>query len=144
MSNEDLKKKIMDAARRAPMASFATIRDGKPWVRYVMVSMKDNLDLYFTASKLSRKVSQIHANPHCHILLGADPKDMMAPYIQVQGTAEMIEDLAVKKEYWVDYHARMFKGPEDSNFIVIRVKPEIIEFWGEGKMEPQVYALAHA
>jgi general stress protein 26 len=144
MSNEELKKKILEVARNAPMASFATIREGKPWVRYVMVSTKDNLDMYFTASKLSRKISQIKTNPRCHALLGGDAKEFAKPYIQVDGKAEVLEDPAIKREFWNDYLARMFKGPDDPNYVVIRIRPETIEFWGDGKMEPQVYALAHA
>ncbi|MDQ7824183.1 MAG: pyridoxamine 5'-phosphate oxidase family protein [Candidatus Eremiobacteraeota bacterium] len=142
MGNEELRKKILEVMQSSPMASFATILDGKPWVRYVMVHAKESMDLYFTASKLSRKVSQIQADPHCHALLGGDARDFTKSYLQVAGKAEVLEDPAVKKEFWNDYLARMFKGPDDPNYVVIRIIPKVIEFWGEGKMEPQVYTPA--
>ncbi len=139
MSKEELRKKIVNVLKTAPMASFATIKDGKPWVRYVMVNLKDNLEIFFTSHKKSRKVDQIHGNSYCHMLVGGDPKDFTKPYVQVAGKAEVSEDPALKKEFWVDYLATMFKGPDDPDYIIIKVKPEYFEFWGDGKMEPQVY-----
>ena len=49
MSNEELRKKIVNVFETSPMASFATIRDGRPWVRYVMVHLKDSLEIFFTS-----------------------------------------------------------------------------------------------
>jgi general stress protein 26 len=139
MSNEELKGKIMEVFRTSPMASFATIKDGKPWVRYVMVHVKDNLDIFFTSFKGSRKVEQIQSTPYCHITLGGDPKDFTKPYVQVAGKAEVSEEPALKKEFWNDYLAKMFKGPDDPNYIIVKMKPEYFEYWGMGMREPQVY-----
>ncbi|MHC9543155.1 MAG: pyridoxamine 5'-phosphate oxidase family protein [Vulcanimicrobiota bacterium] len=139
MSNEELRKKIVNVFETSPMASFATIRDGRPWVRYVMVHLKDSLEIFFTSHKMSRKVDQIHKNSHCHITVGGDPKDFTKPYVQVEGKAEVSEDPALKKELWNDYLAKMFKGPDDPNYIIVKIKPELFEFWGPGMTEPQVY-----
>lgn len=136
---EETKKKIHDVIKGLNFGCFATIMDGKPWVRYVMVSGEENLDIYFTAMKQSRKVSQIKADPSCHILVGGDPKDFTRHWVQMAGKAEVLEDLPTKKKMWQEYHATMFKGPEDPNFVVIKVKPERVELWGGGKMEPEVY-----
>jgi general stress protein 26 len=139
MANEELKKKIVNVFKTSPMASFATIKNGRPWVRYVMVHIKDSLEIFFTSHKMSRKVNQIHDNTHCHILLGGDPKDFTKPVVNVAGNAEVSEDPALKKEFWNDYLKKMFKGPDDPDYIIVKIKPEHFEFWGEGKMEPQVY-----
>ena len=139
MAKEELKKKIHEVIKGVSMGCFATIKDGKPWVRYVMVSGDENLDIYFTAMKQSRKIRQIQADPHCHVLVGGDAKDFTKSLVQVAGRAEILEDLETKKKFWQEYHKTMFKGPDDPNFVVIRVKPGQIELWGGGKMEPEVY-----
>jgi general stress protein 26 len=138
MSNEELKKKIFNVIEQNPLASFATVKEGNPWVRYVVLNVKDG-EIYFTAGKQSRKVAQLQANPHCHTIAGGDIKDFSKGWIQIDGTARILEDLDIKKALWHDYLSSMFTGPEDPNYIVIHIKPEFFEYWGDGKMEPQVY-----
>lgn len=139
--SEELKKKIKDLLPNPTMGSFASIKDGKPWVRYVMINTKDNLDIFFTTHKRSRKVAQLQNDPWCHITAGGDPKNFMHPYLQITGKAYIIEDLAVKKEFWHDFLATMFTGPDDPDYVIIKVVPEEIELWGETKMVPQVLKL---
>jgi len=59
--------------------------------------------------------------------------------VQIAGTAGILDTPDIKKALWQEYHATMFKGPDDPNYIVVHIKPELIEYWGDGKMEPQVY-----
>jgi len=138
-TKEDLKTKIMSVLGTPTMGSFATISNGKPWVRYVMIHTKDTLDMYFTTSKQSRKVAQLKENPNCHITAGGNPTDFTKPYLQIEGKAEILEDLAIKKEFWNDYLANMFQGPEDPNYVIVHIKPETIEYWSMGQMKPEIY-----
>lgn len=137
----ELREKVKAILATDGLASFATLKDAKPWVRYVMLHADDDLSLYFTTSRKSRKVGQIEANPSCHITAGGSATDFTRPYIQVEGRAEVLDDLATKKRFWVDYLANMFSGVEDPNYVVVRVKPSIIEVMGAGSMEPVVHKL---
>lgn len=139
MGNEELKAMILKVLSGVKLGSFATINEGKPWVRYVMVHTKDNLDMYFTTARPSRKIKQIEKNADCHITVGGDGSNFASPYVQIVGKAEVKTDIELKKEFWNDFLAQMFKGPEDPNYVIVKLKPELIEFWGMGKMEPQIY-----
>lgn len=138
-TQEDLKTKITNVLGTPTMGSFATIWNGKPWVRYVMIHTKDSLDMYFTTSKQSRKVSQLTQNPNCHITAGGNPTDFTKPYLQIEGTAEVLEDTTTKKEFWNDYLSNMFTGPTDPNYVVVHIKPKTIEYWAMGTPTPEVY-----
>jgi len=138
MRNEELKKKIFSVIETSPLGSFATIYEGKPWVRYVMLRVIDG-GLYFTAFRHSRKVAQLQADPHCHTILGGNSEDFSKGYVQIAGTAAILDTPEIKKALWQEYHATMFKGFDDPNYIVIQIKPDLIEYWCNGKMEPQVY-----
>ncbi|MFH1453131.1 MAG: pyridoxamine 5'-phosphate oxidase family protein [Armatimonadota bacterium] len=128
-TQDELKTKILSVLQNPTMTSFATVKDGKPWVRYVMLHTKDNLDMYFTTSKKSRKIAQINQNPNCHITAGGSPTDFTNPYLQIEGKAEILEDPSIKKEFWSDYLGKLFTGPEDPDYVIVHIKPEIIECW---------------
>ena len=84
MSTEELKKKIYTVIETSPLGSFATINEGKPWVRYVMIRVIEG-NLYFTAFRHSRKVAQLQADPHCHTILGGDSGDFSRGMCRSQG-----------------------------------------------------------
>ena len=47
MGNEELKQKITEVIDNAQLGSVATIKDGKPWVRYMAMSrIDDSMDIY--------------------------------------------------------------------------------------------------
>ncbi len=125
MNNKELKEKILKVVSGIKLAGFATIKDGKPWVRYVMVISKD-LDFYITCSLKSRKIDQIKKNNSVHITLGFDLANP-GPYVQIPGKAEILTDKETKKSFWNDMLKTYFSGPEDPDYCVIKVKPEFIE-----------------
>ena len=137
MNKDELKTKIIGIIKENSMGSFASVKDGKPWVRYVMVHIEDDMNLYFTTSNSSRKIAQILSNPNCHITLAGNPKDFSTPYIQVAGKAEILKDMKTKKKFWNDYLGKMFIGVEDPDYVVVKVKPEFFEIWGMGGMSPK-------
>jgi len=126
MSEELLKEKILKVFEGKKLGCLATIREGKPWVRYVMVSSK-GFDVYFTSGFSAKKIKDIENNNNVHITFGFEPSNYASPYVQVAGTAEVITDDNVKKEFWNDMLKVYFKGPDDPDYCVVKVKPDLIE-----------------
>ncbi|MEQ8187662.1 MAG: pyridoxamine 5'-phosphate oxidase family protein [Candidatus Eremiobacterota bacterium] len=131
-----LKEKILKIFSGKKLACLATLKDGKPWVRYVMTGSKE-LDLYVATALTTRKVAEIKKDKHVHLTMGFDQSNPHSPYVQVAGTAEILTDDATKKEFWSDMLKVYFKGPDDPAYCVIKITPELIEYWAT--MEPEVY-----
>jgi len=139
--SQELKTKILDVLKSYPVGSVATIKDGKPWVRYMAMQYKDDLTLYSATFASSRKIDQIEKNNNVHVTFGCDPKDWEKPYVQVVGKAEVLTDLETKKWCWHDILAQFFKGPEDPGFVVLKVTPTQIEYMTPDKFGPEVLKL---
>jgi general stress protein 26 len=132
MSEQDLnlKKKILELMRANQFAVLATINEeNKPWARYMACKTDDNLCIKTSTFKSSRKVAHIKANPEVHFTMGANNSDHMGAYVQVQGRAEVSDDLQIKKDFWSESLKYYFKGPDDPNYVVIIVRPYLIEYW---------------
>ncbi|MGB2598994.1 MAG: pyridoxamine 5'-phosphate oxidase family protein [Candidatus Omnitrophota bacterium] len=138
MQNEELKNKILEVIKTYPVGSVATIRDEKPWVRYMAMQSGEDLTIYAPTFASSRKVDQIKKNNSVHIAFGADPKNYELPHVNVVGTAEIVTDLETKKKCWHEILAQFFEGPEDPGYVAIKVTPGMVEYW-TGAMEPEVY-----
>lgn len=144
MSDNELKGKILKVMRDYPVASVATIKDDKPWVRYMATQAEDDLTIYSTSFASARKISQIKADKNVHLAFGADPKNFVLPYIQVEGIAEVSMDLNIKKRCWHEMLEQFFEGPEDPNFVVIIIKPAMIEYIAPNTHSPEVYTPCEA
>lgn len=131
-----LKEKILKVFSGTKLASLATLKDGKPWVRYVMVNSK-GLDLYVATGLTTRKVEEIKKDKNVHITMGFDQSNPYSPYVQVAGKAEILTDENTKKEFWSDMLKAYFKGSDDPAYCVLKITPEIVEYWAS--MEPEVY-----
>lgn len=140
----DMKEKILGIIGHPFLAAFATVTpDGKPWVRYV-VAMADPADMTirFATFANARKVQQIKANPAVHLTGGATDLMSAAPYVQVEGTAQLIQEKKKLHAAWNDMLANYFQGPDDPNYALIEITPSRIELWGanaENPMQPEVW-----
>lgn len=135
----NLKDRIMDVVKAPFLAGLATTtRDGKPWVRYVMVEASD--DLTFRCSSLvnARKVAQIESNPEVHLTCGISVPTDMGPYLQIQGRAEFRTDSEARHAFWSDRLNAVFQGPDDPNYGVVVVHAYRIELWHVG-LEPEFW-----
>ena len=141
MQNDELKNKIIKVIKEYPVGSIATIKDGKPWVRYMAMQAESDLTLYTTVFVSSRKIGQIRENNNVHITFGVDNKNWERPYINVEATAEILTDLETKKKCWCDILSQFFKGPEDPNYVVVKITPSFIEYMSPGVHQPEVYTL---
>jgi general stress protein 26 len=141
MDNEILKSKIVDVLKRSMLASVATVKDGKPWVRYMVVSQGSGLSLWTTTFAQSRKVQEIKKNKNIDLIIGGDEKNFQAPYLNIKATAEVLTDIETKKKYWNDMLKDYYSGPEDPNLAIIIISPQVIEYMGGGSMTPEVYTV---
>ena len=139
MQKEELKSKILKVIKSYPVGSVGTIKEGKPWVRYMVMQPEENLVLYTTSFAASRKIAQIKDNNNVHVAFGADSKNLALPYLNVEGTADVLTDIVSKKKCWSDMLSQFFKGPEDPNYVVIKVTPRIIEYWEADTHESVTY-----
>lgn len=135
----NLKDRILDVVKAPFLASFATTtKDGKPWVRYVMVEASG--DLTFRCSSLvnARKVAQIESNPEVHLTCGISLPTDMGPYLQIQGRAEFRTDSEARHAFWSDRLSAVFQGPDNPNYGVVVVHAYRIELWHVG-VEPEFW-----
>lgn len=141
MQKQELKKKILDVMYSYPVGSVATIKDGTPWVRYMVIQPQDDLTLYTTTFALARKVSQIKKNENIHIAFGFDPKNWALPFVNVDGSAEVLTDAETKKKCWKEEYKQYYKGPDDPNYIIMKITPRVIEYMTAGARQPEVYTI---
>jgi general stress protein 26 len=123
----DVKQQILDVFKTPLVSGLATIADGKPWVRYVMAFMDENLTIRVATGIDSRKVAQIKANPDVHVTAGFTTLEATKSYLQIQGRAEISLDKEERHGMWYDHLKAYFSGPDDPKYAVIVIKPIKIE-----------------
>lgn len=134
-----LKEQIAAIMAPLQLSSLATIAGGKPWVRYVMTTGGDDLNVRFATYAGSRKVAQIAANPEVHVTLGVSDPAMMKPYLQIQGRARFSTEAAERHGFWNGMLANYFSGTDDPNYGVVIVTPYRIELAQAGVPESEVW-----
>lgn len=119
------------------LASLATVKEGKPWVRYMMVyNYGENLHLYSSTSINSRKVAQIRKDPNVHIALGWTDMNKPGSYIQFSGKAIVRTDQELREKHWHKELESYFQSPDNPAYCVLEFIPDYIEVFGyEGDME---------
>lgn len=136
---ENLLEKIQKVVEGTVMCSFSTITtDGKPWVRYVMAQFSEDLTIQFSTHVTDRKVEQIKSHNEVHLTCGVTDPSILKPYLQIQGKATLINDSKAKHALWGPGMEKIYKGPDDENYGVIRVVPYRIEYCEVGEHEIKV------
>ena len=139
MKKTELKNKITELICKPQLASVGTIMDGKPWIRYMILMGEPDLTLFTTTFSSARKVEQIKKDPNVHIVIGGDQEHFKNPHINIQATAHVLTDLETKKKHWCEHLKIFFSGPEDTNFSVIKISPQLIEYTCGDALTPEVY-----
>jgi general stress protein 26 len=138
MNENELKTKIAGIAKKYPLAVVATVKDNKPFARYMMLDCDNELNFTSATFAKSRKVSQIEKNNNVCAVMGSDTKNMELPYMNIYGTATISTDAETKKKIWCEHLKNYFKGPDDPNYVVVKIKPSYIEAYLPGQMEPEI------
>lgn len=135
-----LKNKILNVLKGYRLAALATIVKGRPWVRFVMC-YSDGLNLYICTYKDSRKVRQIKKNPNVHLVMSKDINNLTAPYLQVVGKGYIRSDYKIRKKFWRDFMRKYYSGINDPNYVIIEVKPQLIEYISTETQPAQIYKI---
>ena len=116
------------ACKRAVWCAVATVDGDQPRVRMVHPTW-DGEVLWFATGPQTPKARQLRDNPHVDIQYQVAPPDFI--HVMVRGTAELITDPDTKRHAWdaIDYDLTEFgsTGPEDPNFLPIRITPTRVE-----------------
>ncbi|MDO5554735.1 MAG: pyridoxamine 5'-phosphate oxidase family protein [Planctomycetia bacterium] len=136
----ELKRKILDLFEGPTLSELATItRHGRPWVRYVMSSIDDEMTLRIPTRSDARKVRDINFCPDVHVLVGKNLFSSSGAYAQIEGFAVITADPRKREKEWSEAMKRFFTGPRDPDYVLIEVRPYRIEYWSAMEKEnPQV------
>ena len=135
----ELQTKIVDIIEGADCASLATVsEDGKPWVRFVIPKISDDLTLCVATFASSRKIQHIARNPEVHLTAGKGNPPEMA-YLQIQGRAEVTDDKGERDALWTESLGMYFQGADDPEYRVLIIRPYRIEVNIPGSPTPEIW-----
>ena len=84
-------------------------------------------DVWFFSAAESRKVSEIEADPSVELSF-SDPERFL--FISMSGQASIVDDIAKKRELWIEDLERWFEnGPDDESIVLIKVTPTVVAYW---------------
>ena len=125
---EDFFKEVDEASKKAIWCAVATVNGKEPRVRMVHPTWDGDV-LWFATGPDTPKAKQLRENPNVDIQYQVAPPDFI--HVMVRGSAELITDQATKNHAWdaIDYDLTQFgsTGPEDPNFLPIRIVPKRVE-----------------
>ncbi len=118
---------------RAPFPMLASVEHGEPRLRPVSPVRVDGFTVFVASLRSSQKTRQLELNPAvelCYLDNGHDQ-------VRISGTAELVEDRAVRQEIWDDNPLlRSFLGSIDNpEFMLYRVRPSRVLFMREWALE---------
>lgn len=123
----EAEEKLWEIVEESEIALLITLADGYPRVRpMTLVAYEEEGGVWFATSKASRKVEEIGKNPNvtvCFLNLEG------SAYAQLFGKAEVIEDRAVKEEFWDEDWEEYWEGPEDPDYVLIHVQVSKAEYY---------------
>ncbi len=134
------------ACKKAIWCAIATITGDEPSVRIIHPTWEGDV-LWFATGPESPKANQLRENPNVDIQYQVAPPDFV--HVMVRGKAELISDQATKNHAWdaIDYDLTQFgsTGPEDPNFLPIRITPSRVELSEMfGSMNRRVWRADHS
>ena len=94
-------------------------------------------DLWFLTRSDTEKYEEIKTNDNVNVVI-ADKS-----YASISGTAEIIDDITKKKEFWNKAYEAIFKVDyDDPRLVLIKVNAETAEYWETGSMLKTAYNFA--
>ncbi|EOP05249.1 general stress protein 26 [Bacillus cereus B5-2] len=141
VKNMHLKEKIATIIQGQRTGVLSTVRNDKPHSAFMMFFHEDFV-LYVATDRQSKKITDIENNPNVHVLLGREGKKLDEDYIEVEGLASIEEDSTLKNKFWNNSLKRWLLGPEDPNYVLIKINPDTIYYIdGAGTTEPEFLRL---
>lgn len=140
MNQQELKVAIEKIMDNSSVGVMATVRGNKPYSRY-MTFFRKGLQLYTATSKETHKVEEIEKVPFTHVLLGYEGEGFGDEYVEYEGEVEINHSKDLKEELWNTYLEKWFDGPDDPNYIVLKITPTQISLMNKTGINPQILTL---
>ncbi len=132
MDNRELEQTIIKVLDNNKFGSFGTIEAGnKPKVRYMAV-YHEELNIYLATSRKTHKVEELQDNPHAFLLLGYEAgggKDVLG----IEATVAVTENEGLRSKVWSKELEQWFTGPDDPDYVILRLTPTRMEYAGKDK-----------
>jgi len=122
-----LAEKILKVIGGPHPAAIATIDEGMPAVRFMVLTGFDDMTLVGATGRPTRKVAQLLKNPNASIAIWSG-KEFTDPYVVVRAKGKVHEDLATKKKYWNSMYEQYFQKVDNPNYVVLVFTAEEIEY----------------
>jgi general stress protein 26 len=133
------KEEIRRIVGEAKWAYLATSASDQPSVRPVSTLVDEDLVCWIGTHACTRKVGQVKANPRVEMCF-CTPEGRA--HVRFSGAMEIVEDKQ-KKEWFFsvrEYMASYLSGPDDPDYVLLRLTPDKIEVMPAAKMEYEAYA----
>ena len=137
---EQLKTEILNILKENKTGTLATVKNNKPHTRYMTFYNKE-LTLYTPTGKDTYKVEEIDQNPNVHILIGYTGEGIGDTFLEIEGTAKIDDSQETKDQLWNEEISKWFDGPNDPNYIVLKIAPSTIRYMNKEEETPQVLEL---
>ncbi len=127
MMEEEAEAKLWEIVEESEIALLVTTVDGYPRMRpMTLLAYEEDGTLWFATSKSSRKVEEIERNPKvAAFFLSLEG----GAYAQILGTAEVVEDPELKQEFWEEEWEDYWEGPDDPDYVLLKVRGERAEHY---------------
>lgn len=129
MEKQQLEARIAEALDKHRIGAFATVEGGRPRIRYMAV-FHEGLNVYLATDLKTHKVEELRTNPAISLLLGYDG-GQSAQIVEIEGTADVTKDYALRGKLWNDSLRRWFSGPDDPDYVILAIAPETIHYFDE-------------
>lgn len=128
--NQEAIKKIKDLIKDEKVAMLTTLSpEGKLMSRpmHTQEVEMDQEEFWFITEKDTDKYREININPNVNLAYAGKS------YVSISGTAEFVQDEKKKKEYFNKVVEKVLNtSADDPNSILVKVTPEIAEYWESG------------
>ncbi|MER2000251.1 MAG: pyridoxamine 5'-phosphate oxidase family protein [Lysinibacillus sp.] len=127
-------KKIIASANTAMLVTVSS--DNRIVARPMQLQETEfDGDLWFLTLKDTEKYEEIKHNDNVNVIIAEKS------YASISGTAEIVDDLEKKKEFWSKAYEVMFdlKDYTDPRVTLIKINSETAEYWDTGSMAKTMY-----
>ncbi|HUU77599.1 MAG TPA: pyridoxamine 5'-phosphate oxidase family protein [candidate division Zixibacteria bacterium] len=144
MTKKDIKEIAKELIGKSPVVYLATINENnEPEIRAVenlrcrnkfpheaaiLEKYEENpMTNYISTNTSSKKIKQIEKNKTVALYYSI-PEEYKG--IMMKGKVEILNDLKLKKEIWVEGSERYYpKGYSDPDFTILRIEPNYLKSW---------------
>ncbi len=133
-----LKENILEVMGGPHPAAVATLDGKKPAVRFMVLAGFPDMTLVGGTMKSTAKVGQLKKNADAAISIWSG-KEFSDPYVEIQATAKIHDDIPTKKKYWNPMFEQYFKSVDNPDFVVLVFTAGEIKYHGPGMMTPEIW-----